>query len=286
MSIRRKELKDALRANLDWFENSGVMVPGNGLWGVAERVALKGNSSMEKIYRSFPAWTEFENYSIIEQRRADCNFETALLFLAGAEALKIKKYRGIAENILDFLYFKSGMLNRFPGDENLTGAWHWSHIGKTIYFDDNSWNCVIPLIIIGKYPELDKKYEMRKWALALADNMAKAFMSHFQAPEGFKNTWTGNLNLPHWGSLVCMAMAKAYSVSQNPAYREVADRYHLYLEEKKDSFIASEQAYAMIGEVFCHRIFRDDKFGRLAEFFGDKLIGLILEKAVENRVST
>jgi hypothetical protein len=273
--LDNKILKDALIANLHWFENSGVMVPSNGLWGVAERVALKGNTSMDKIYRSFPAWTELENHSIIEQRRADCNFEAALLFLMGAEVLNCKKYRKIAENILDFLYFRSGMLNRFPADEGLEGCWYWSHIGKSIYFDDNSWNCVISLMICGKYPELEKKYEMRKWALMLADTMAKAFMSHFMAPPDFKPSWMGNLCLPHWGSMVCMVMAKAYSVSPNPAYKEVADKYTQFLEEKKDSFISSEQAYAMLGTTFCHCAFKDEKFIRLAEFFGDKLIGLM-----------
>jgi hypothetical protein len=191
------------------------------------------------------------------------------------ETLKNKKYREIAENILDFLYFRSGMLNRFPSNQDLIGTWSWSHISKVIYFDDNSWNSVIPLIISERYPELEKKYEMRKWALLLVDKMAKAFMSHFQPSEGFNSTWTGNLNLPHWGSLVSMAMAKAYEFSPHSEYKEVADKYHNYLELKKDSFIASEQAYAMIGASFCFRAFKDEKFGQLAEFFGDKLIGLM-----------
>jgi hypothetical protein len=268
----RERIKKALVSNLKWFQNSGVMVPNNGLWGVAERVALKGNSSMDKIYRHFPAWTEFEKYSVIEQRRADCNFETALLFLFASDVLKDGKYRKIAENILDFLYFRSGMLNRFPVEKNLTGAWFWSHIGKGFWFDDNSWNCVIPLIITERYPELEEKYEMRKWALMLAENMAEAFMTHFQAADDFKNSWSGNLKLPHWGSLVCMAMAKAHTVSRNPLFRKVADAYHKYLDDNKDSFIASEIAYAAIGAGFCCSAFKEDKFKRIAEFFGDNMI--------------
>ena len=66
------------------------------------------------------------------------------------------------------------MLNRFPADGVLAGTWAWSHISKGIWFDDNSWNCAIPLMISEKYPELDKKYEMKKWALLLAENMAEA----------------------------------------------------------------------------------------------------------------
>ena len=268
----KKTLKRALRSNLSWFENSGVMIPDNGLWGVAERVALKGNSAIEQIYRSFPAWTEFSDHSIIEQRRADCNFETAFLFLLGSDVFKVKKYYDTAENILDFLYFRSGMLNRTPADENLSGAWYWSHISKPIYFDDNSWNCTIQLLISKKYPDLDNKYNMKNWALLLADNMATGFMSHFQAAEDFTRKWAGNLNLPHWGSLVCMAMAKAYEASPRLEYKAVVDKYYQFLDANKDSFITSEQAYAVIGAGFCYHAFKDQKFIKLAEFFGNKLI--------------
>lgn len=269
---RQKELGNAVLQNLKWFGNSGVMVPEDGIWGVAERVALKGNSTMDKIYHHFPAWTEFDKYSIIEQRRPDCNFEAALLFLVASETLGDKKYRVIAENILDFLYFRSGMLTRFPADEKLTGTWVWSHIIRTVWFDDNSWNCVIPLMISAKYPEMEKKYDMKKLALTLADNMVVAFKSHFQAPEDFKPVWLGNLNLPHWGSLVCMTMAKAYSVSPKASYKDVVDTYHKFLESSKDSFIASELAYGMIGSGFCYSVFKEEKFNKLAKFFGDKLI--------------
>ena len=268
----KKELKDALRANLRWFENSGVMIPANGLWGVAERIVLQGNSSMDKIYKSFPAWTEFAEHSVIEPRRADCNFETALLFLLASEVFKSKKYHETAVNILDFLYCRSGMLNRFPEEENMRGTWYWSHVKKTIWFDDNSWNCIIPLLISEKYPELDNKYQLRKWALTLAESIAETFKTHFEFPDGFQTTWCGYLKLPHWGALVCMALAKAHMISPKAEYRAVADRYHAHLDKNKETFIASELAYGIIGSVFCYSAFKDEKFKRLAEFFGDKLI--------------
>lgn len=268
----KKKLKSGLRANLSWFKNSGVMIPADGLWGVAERVALKGNSSMDKICKSFPAWTEFAEYSIIEPRRADCNFEAALLFLLASEVFKSKKYHEIAVNILDFLYFRSGLLNRFPEEKNMTGAWFWSHVKKTIWFDVNSWNCIIPLLISERYPELDKKYELKKWALLLAGNMAEAFKTHFEFPEGFQTTWCGYLKLPHWGALVCMALAKANAISPNLEYLRVIEQYYIHLENNKDTFIASEQAYAMLGSALSYSVLKDEKFKRLAEFFGDSLI--------------
>ncbi len=265
------KLKDALTSNLGWFENSGVMVPKDGLWGVAERVALKGNDSMDKIYSHFQAWTEFGGYSVIEHRRADCNFETALLFLLASEALNRKKFRCVAENILDFLYFRSGMLTRFSSDEALVGTWAWSHVGRGIWFDDNAWNCAIQLAIGAKYPGLERKYGMMKWGIALADKIAAAFMSHFEAAEGFKPVWLGNLKLPHWGSLACMAMAKAYGISEKPIYKKVVDRYRKFLLQNKDSLNASETAYAAIGAGICHSVFNADESKRLALLFGDRL---------------
>ena len=54
--------KTALRKSLEmtkkWFKESGVMIPENGLWGVAERVLLvDNNKTAQKTLNSFPAWT-------------------------------------------------------------------------------------------------------------------------------------------------------------------------------------------------------------------------------------
>ena len=98
-------MKNTLLRNLNWFEKSGVMIPENGIWGVAERVAVaKNNEAIEKMYSAFVAWTPHGDYSIIEQRRADCNFQTAYLFLLASEVLGEKKYYETAVNLLDFLY--------------------------------------------------------------------------------------------------------------------------------------------------------------------------------------
>ena len=137
----KKALKESLVLTWGWFHNSGVMVPGDGKWGVAERVLLTGGNKTAELTRSaFPAWTSLKGYDIIEQRRADCNLETAYLFLL-MQKLFGDKYpaQRTAENILDFLFFRSGLLNRF-GDTATVGTWDWSHIRRShqIYFDDNS----------------------------------------------------------------------------------------------------------------------------------------------------
>ncbi len=279
-------LKEALRKNLDWFNNSGVMIPEDGKWGVAERVLnTVDNSAKEKVYRSFPAWTENDGFSIIEQRRADCNFEVAALFLMASEIFNDDVYYTKAENILDFLYFRSGLLNR-ENDAYPLGAWNWSHIkwNDMIWFDDNGWNCFLQLLIAEKYPELDAKYQMTEWALKLADCMTEGFNrtfgknhpdlpQHWLDPEGI---WKGRLDLPHWGSLVCMALAMAYKVKPEPAYKKAIFTYHKYLLENRDNFIVSEDAYAVMDAIISANLLPDEPLHQdLAKYFLAKLTAKI-----------
>ena len=117
-------MKNVLVNNLDWFYNSGVMIPESGQWGVAERVAMmKNNSAIERMMSAFPAWTVHEEHCIIEQRRADCNFQAAYMFLLSYRYTGDKKYYDTAVNILDFLYFRSGLLWRRE-DTYVPGSWN------------------------------------------------------------------------------------------------------------------------------------------------------------------
>ena len=53
----QEKMKNSLLRNLNWFLNSGVMIPESGIWGVAERVAVtNGNEAIEVMKKSFPAW--------------------------------------------------------------------------------------------------------------------------------------------------------------------------------------------------------------------------------------
>ena len=97
------KLQESLKLNLGWFENSGVMDPADGSWGVAERIVLKkDNGVLEKIFKSFPSYLEYEDYAVIEHRRPDCNFESALMFLlANGESNIVARSRSFA--LLPFL---------------------------------------------------------------------------------------------------------------------------------------------------------------------------------------
>ena len=256
-SENQLELQTAAEKNLTWFRRSGIMQPADGSWGVAERLSVAEGPALEKMKISFPAWTTHPSGLVLEQRRADCNFETALLFLAAGDG-------ETGKNILDYLYFRSGLLNRY--DERFPRAgWNWSHIKweSMVYFDDNAWCIFIPLAIARAFPELELRYDLKHWAVLLAESMTPAMHRTFGAenpeekgtwrdPEG---KWCGRLDLPHWGSLAVMALARAFQENPNPAYEAEIRRYHAYLAENLANFTVSEAAYAVFGAAAACRVF-------------------------------
>ncbi|MCK5845396.1 MAG: hypothetical protein KAG97_11855, partial [Victivallales bacterium] len=247
--------------------------------GVAERILLtKENVAAEKTFHHFPFHSDFDEYSLLEQRRPDCNFQPALLFLLAGDYFNDREIRGTGEGILRFLYDRSGLLNkvnkRYEADTWPTGVWGWTHgsfYNTLFFFDDNAWNLLIQLIIAEKYPELERKYEILKWSEALAEKMADAFEDQFLKEPTAEHAWSGELDSPHWGSLVCMALAAANAKFANPRYSRIIDTYHDYILEKTDAFSTSEYAYIVIGACFAAR-FADPKHREIAARFADKLM--------------
>ena len=212
--LTKASLAKSLEANIKWFEQSGVMSPSDGSWGVGERIVLAaGNTALEKTLKSFPAFTRHGDHVVMEHRRPDCNFEAALMFLLAAKALDKPACRDTARNLLTYLHRRSGMRNpdlsgagKYP-----PGAWKWAHHQWDfgVWFDDNAWNCAIPLLIAKLDPELDAEFDLKNSALVLADSLAAGFERQLVSDEpdakGFK--WAGPLTSPHWGSLAVMALA-------------------------------------------------------------------------------
>ena len=277
--------KTALRKSLEmtrkWFKESGVMIPENGLWGVAERVLLADdNQVVQKTLDSFPAWTSHErgNYYILEQRRADCNLQAAFLCLRLHEIFGIQHIHSVARNILSFLFNRSGLLQRTGGDK-IEGAWNWSHIKPclAIWFDDNAWMAALMLKMSSHYPDFDREFGLKEWGLKLADLLAHAFpryLSDEKAADGnFK--WLGNPHLPHWGSLVCQALAEAMRIHPKPEYRQIIDRYHQYLLENLDAFTPSEYGYALLGATASYTVMKDELSLRTARAFADKIVSVM-----------
>ena len=274
--LSKPALRQSLEMTLAWYENSGIMIPENGLWGVAERVLLlKDNKTAHHTMNSFPAWTPHKDFCVIEQRRADCCMEAAFLFLKIHEIFGEKKHYVIAHNILSFLYNRSGLLTR-TGGEKIEGVWNWSHISRrhNIYFDDDAWMVALPLKIAAQYPEFDQEFEMRNWALKLADLIADAFPRYFKNEKETEElfSWAGNTKLPHWGSLVCQALAEASKIQPKEQYRTVIDSYHRFLLEKQDTFTTSEFGYALLGASASYMAFNDELSRKTAQVFADKIV--------------
>ncbi len=279
-----KDSLSAVRANMRWFRESGVMIPASGEWGVAERVAvLAGNSSAEQILRTFPAWTLHGDCAIVEQRRSDCCFEAALLFLLAAEVTGSAEDRKTAENILDFLYFRSGLLNR--SYEGLpAGVWNWTHICwcTSFWFDDNGWVAALQILIGLRYPELDRKYQCVQWGTTLARELLTAFNRTFdparlEEPENVNDPekqFAGKLSLPHWGMPPVCAFLAAYVVEKDPVYREPVKRYADYVLKRAGDFNSSELSYALIGMPLAAELFPEEPvFAELCDKLAANLVG-------------
>ncbi|MBO4647217.1 MAG: hypothetical protein J5806_03570 [Lentisphaeria bacterium] len=283
--------KTALRKSLEmtrkWFRESGVMIPENGMWGVAERVLLtRNNKTARKTLDAFPAWTphEKEGYCIIEQRRADCCMQTAFLCLRLHEIFGIQHIHSVARNLLSFLFHRSGLLQR-TGGEHIEGAWNWSHIRSdlSIWFDDNAWMAVLMLKMSAHYPELNREFGLKEWGLKLADLLAQAFPRYFADEKASDGTfsWHGNLRLPHWGSLVCQALAEAMKFHPKKEYRAVIDEYHRYLLDHIDAFTPSEYGYALLGATAAYAVMKDNLSLKTARAFADR-IAAVMDPATGN----
>lgn len=269
--ISERALRSSLRKTIRWYKESGIMSADDGKWGVAERIVLhKENAELKKMQGAYS--TKFKKYSIVEQRRADCNMEAAFMFLLMSEVFKERRLYKTACNILEYLYWRSGLLNLFVLET--PAAWKWSHINWTpaLWFDDNSWMCVLQLIIAERWPDLDKKFDMKKYALELAVSLADGFEKQFAPPEKKEIPWMGNLNKPHWGSLICMALAKAYQYEPDKRFENVIRRYHEYLSENRAIFNTSDQGYALLGAAFAVKRFDDQIYKELMIYFADRLL--------------
>lgn len=276
-------LRRSLRRTASWFLHSGIMLPADGSWGVAERVLLTdANEALDSIYQGFPAWTPHKGHCILESRRADCNFETALLFLLLSEVFHDRAYYDVAHNILRFLYHRSALLKRFDDEQDKAhpaSVWNWSHQcwKPAIYFDDNSWCCALQLLIGKRWPEFDAEFHMTGWALRLADLLAAALPAYLRRDLGDKEAapaaeWLGNTLQPHFGALACMALARACRETPKAEWRDAAELYLRYLLGTGEDFAASEYAYALIGASHCLAAFGDDTSRDVLALYRDRLL--------------
>lgn len=271
-AVDMQAVKAALKMNLSWFSDSGVMKPSDGSWGVAERIAVCDNQALEMVISAFPYYTRHQEAYILEHRRPDCNFETAWLFVASAAALEKPELNLVAENILEYLFSRSGLLNKSYKDLP-PGVWEWStnNLKNQFYFDDNGWNCLISLLLAKRFPGWDSRFQLLERAMVLADTLDRALNEQFFKQSG-RMVIFGKPELPHWGSLTCMAIAAAAGISANDKWHDTVVRYHRYLETRQDVLNASEQAYLMIGGAVAAKALNDKYIQSVVERSADILL--------------
>ena len=273
--MNQQAIEQAVRENLRWFDASGVVDPPDGSWGVAERILLAGdNAALERTLAGFYAHTPKEGYYLLEHRRPDCCFQTALLFLLAGEWFHTPTRRDQAAGIVRYLYYRSAFLNRGSGPF-ARGAWNWASVSWTpqVYFDDNSWNLVISRIFARKLPELNAELELRKWSSILGQALLEGFRQSFDrqqpAPEC---RWHGKIHEPHWGALVCMAFAfAAADADRREEYESAAQNYMGFLLRAPEKFSISDCAYALLGAAVCEGVFSHEIFARVRREFSARL---------------
>lgn len=240
--VSREIIERAVRRNLAWFTVSGVMDPADGSRGVAERIVrLEGNEAAGKIREVFPVMTEHGGYAVLEHRRPDCNFETALLFLLAGEYFDDRAYTETGENILRYLFCRSGLL--------CDGLWNWHSAvnGREFWFDDNGWNSAIQIAVGMRFPELDRRYKLielgRRGAEELQAGLARCMTSsaplehgRWPDPERF---FFGEPRQPHWGAPAAVALVLA---GRGDAAEDYFRQAAPFLEKQS----ASEHAYALL----------------------------------------
>ena len=282
--ISESALRNALQKSLHWFKHSSIMVPENGTWGIAERIFNAPDPELrKKVFDSFNSFTDYESWSVIESRRPDCNFETAYLFLLAAELGMDAEAREIAHNLLEYLYNRSGLLNRGVSTKEPLGVWNWSHTQwrAALWLDDNSWTLAIPLLILHQAPDEAEKFDMLSWAKLLAGELSAGFERSFHAvgekpvtdigdPQG---VWFGRPGLPHWGALVCFALAIALREGiGREKDKDLIREYFTYVRDSLDTFNPSELAYALIGCSASARILREKLYSDLCITIMDRIL--------------
>ncbi|MHB9035998.1 MAG: hypothetical protein ACYC64_04980 [Armatimonadota bacterium] len=275
MSSLDKRIEDAFRLNIEWFERSGVMDPTDGSWGVAERIALTSNNqAIEEVYSQFPSYTPYIDYSIIEHRRPDCNFETALLFFLAGRHTGESRYSSIAENILCYLFRRSGTRNVRSSDV-LPGIWRWANPQwqATYWLDDNSWDCIVPLAICLMDSDFADKLGLRTAGLQTAESLETYFSTMLgeEAPSKQIPLLGAELS-PHFSGPAIMAFAYAYTMTLDQRYQNTVKCYLSSLETLRDKLTTSEHAYLMLGTSICASAFRDEDMSEIAMRSGDYLI--------------
>ena len=266
---------NALKHNMEWFTHSGVMDPSSGIWGVGERIVLtQDNSALERIKEQFSAFSDYGEYIILEHRRPDCNFETALMFLLTAEVFNDERMSATGDNILHYLFRKSNTRNE--KEDNITRClWKWAanYWWQAYYIDDNSWNGILSIMIGKRYSGLNEKYLLLDKGVETVEIIRKCLQALL---DGKKQPEVSGLKLsPHFAALAIMAFAHSWKVSANSDLRLTALQYVERIQEEKKKFTSSEYGYYLMGNACCASAFGDECFYKEAKESADYILSIM-----------
>ncbi len=222
---------EVVKNSLRWFRESGVMRPGDGFWGVAERLLLtEGNPALKQTLQNFPYHSQVAPGLIaLEHRRADCNFQTALLFDLAAQALPDASAKETADMLIDFLFNRTSLQNIEVGRTH-SGLWQFFQPTRAIccYTDDNSWVITILFILADR-----GRPELRRHAVTAARTLNQHVGKCLDEVARFGRSWQNGENImagmrlnPHWFGLATMALAHAERNDSQTRYRPTIERYY------------------------------------------------------------
>jgi hypothetical protein len=220
-----------VRRNINWFQNSGIMRPSDGFWGAGERIVLAaGNEALEKIDKAYYCQTRLHaDVVVLEHRRADCNFETALMFDLAAEALQDAELKQVADNLLSYLVRRSGLRHVKEGDPT-RDLWGWSNplSSQDCWTDDNSWVVTLLSVLARRgRPELRAAGVAAGQALnRMLRPVVEHLWRHGKDVPLEKEPLPGSNLSPHWLGLVTMALAHASAADPATNYTDLIAAYY------------------------------------------------------------
>ena len=290
----KDSISQAVRMNLSWFLESGIMRPADGFWGVAERIVtnIEGEEPRKKINQVFPYQTKLTKDSLVlEHRRADCCFETAIMFDLASEYFKNDKYRKIAKNIVDFLIERSG-LRIVDKKSKFEGLWEWAMPKfPTCWTDDNSWVIISLLFLAGR----NFGYDLKKMALEVAEKLSiyTEKMLKYVEENGKDSIFETDEHLldgmrlnPHWLGLTTMALALADKATGKTQYYGLIKRYYNVVMDGppawdkqscimtggKTDWSISEYCYLTLAATTVAQVYNDSFIRKVACYAGEILL--------------
>lgn len=242
---------------MGWFERSGILDDPSGASGVCERIILD---------LAHPP-----SYTIARHHRADCAFQTALLFDLYARLIEKESPDRTA-----IIQNRAGRLFSFPvkrlqdrsPESPAYGLFTWSDRDPGTYWaDDNSW-CAVLLL---KGYDLTGRAEYLESGLLCLEALLRK-----------KPLLIGGTEDAHWGGFYAMAMACGYGATGDPRYlvpcREYVRRqletrvWSLAQSEPKRAEGLTTPAVALLAASVFWQASRDPDAKRLVDQVGAFLI--------------